>query len=160
MVSRVESARSGSSDRSRILLGAGPWIAAALAQLAVYAALSGRLPDEVVSHVGSSGPDGFMSPLKLVAITVAVYLAEAALFGYLLIRRRQTAGQYRLTAACGWGAAWGEGYFLTASFAANAGLSDPRDLDFPLSVHGPIAIAVCVAGGAVGAALAWKADRR
>ncbi|MEU3960171.1 hypothetical protein AB0F42_10160 [Streptomyces buecherae] len=131
-----------------------------MAQLAVYVAVRGRLPDEVVSHVGSSGPDGFMSPLKLVAITIGTYLAEAALFGYLLIRRRQTAGQYRLVAACGWGAGLGEGYLLTASFAAHAGLSDPRDLDFPMSVHGPIAIAVCLAGAALGAALAWKADRR
>lgn len=159
MTFQVKKTRPGISDRSRIVLGAAPWIAAAVAQLAVYAAVRGRLPDEVVSHVGFSGPDGFMSPLKLVAITIAVYLAEAALFGYLLTSRRQTAGQYRLVAACGWGAALGEGYFLTASFAANAGLSDPRDLDFPMAVHGGIAIAICLAGGALGAALAWKADR-
>ncbi|WP_326697638.1 hypothetical protein OG909_10000 [Streptomyces sp. NBC_01754] len=160
MASQVDGIRSQYPDRRRIVLGASPWVAAAVAQIAVYVAVRNRLPDEVVSHVGFSGPDGFMAPIKLVAITVAVYLAEATLFGYLLIRRRQTTGQYRLVAACAWGAALGEGYFLTASFAANAGLSNPRDLDFPMSVHGPIAIVICLAGAAVGVALAWKADHR
>ncbi|MFC5156734.1 hypothetical protein [Streptomyces amakusaensis] len=132
----------------------------ALAQLVVYAVVHHRLPEQVVSHVGSSGPDGFMAPLALVAITVGVFLAEALLFGYLLVRRRQTVGQYRLVAGLGWGVAAGEGYLLIGSFAANAGLSDPRDLHFPMSLHLPIAIGLCAVVGAVGVALARKADRR
>ncbi|MFF9077944.1 hypothetical protein ACF1A9_37830 [Streptomyces sp. NPDC014872] len=146
--------------RSRIAIGAGPWIVAAVVHLVVYAIVHGQLPDEVVSHVGGDGPDGFMGPLKLVAITVGVFLGEAVLFGYLLVCRQQTVEQYRLLAACAWGVAAGEGYLLIASFAANAGLSDPRDLDFPMPVHVPVAIAICLVVGAIGATLVWKADRR
>ncbi|WPO76212.1 hypothetical protein [Streptomyces sp. KN37] len=156
---RVDNLETGAPAPWRIALGAGPWVVAAVAHLVVYAVVHDRLPGEVVSHVGSSGPDGYMTPAKLVAITVGVFLAEAVLFGYLLIRRRQTAGQYRLVAAAAWGVAAGEGYLLIASFAANAGLSDPRDLDFPMSLHAPVAIAVCLVFGALGALIARKLDR-
>ncbi|MFE2294297.1 hypothetical protein [Streptomyces sp. NPDC059452] len=160
METRTDYTQSETSSLSRIALGAGPWIAAAVAQVIVYAAVRDRLPSEVVSHIGTSGPDGFMEPFRLVAITVGVFLAEAALFGYLLVRRRQTVGQYRLVAALAWGVAAGEGYLLIASFAANAGLSDPRDLDFPMAVHLPITVAIGLVAGAVGAALVWKSARR
>ncbi|MGW3168376.1 hypothetical protein ACWC9Q_37670 [Streptomyces sp. NPDC001142] len=53
----------------------------------------------------------------------------------------------------------GEGYLLIASFAANAPLPDPRDLDFPLSLHVSVAIAMCLVVGAIGVAIVWKAGK-
>ncbi|MFI0905785.1 hypothetical protein ACH4TE_19970 [Streptomyces sioyaensis] len=150
----------------QIALGAAPWLVAAVVPWVVLLVLRDRMPAEVVSHTGWSGPDGFMATPNFVAIVTLAFLFQGAVFVPALIKGAQTNGQYLLAAAVCWGFGAGETYLLAVDLHADArgsGLNHAQLLEaynINWALHGPVTAVLAVVAGAAGVLMARKAVRR
>ncbi|MET7761112.1 hypothetical protein ABZS71_03405 [Streptomyces sp. NPDC005393] len=138
----------------RALIVALPFVLAWAAVLAVYAALRDRLPDPLATHIGSGGePDGFTGPGAFLSVSTALILVPGIVAAAIAHRSRTALGAQRLLVATGYGTPAMLGYITAALLFANADVSDPAAVDFPLW-HLAVSLAVAGAVGWVGWLLA------
>lgn len=129
---------------------AGP-LALGLAAAAWMAAVAGSLPDQLASHWGPDGVDGYSSVWGMAAVAVFASGGTGAVVAGLSVLTR---GYSALTARIGVGFGIALGVLLTglaaAVVAGQIGLSDASRAEISAPVVWTAAVAGCVAGGLCG----------
>lgn len=159
---RNHSGQSGGTYNRRWLIGvtAGP-LAVGLAAAAWMATVAGSLPDQLASHWGPDGVDGYSSLWGMAAVAVFASGGTGAVVAGLSVLTR---GYSALLARIGVGFGIGLGVLMTglaaAVVAGQIGLTDASQAE----IHAPLVWTASAAGCAAGGLCGWlyrpaEADR-
>ncbi|WP_199552303.1 DUF1648 domain-containing protein [Streptomyces sp. N35] len=123
---------------------------------AVYMKVRGRLPEQVATHFGADGADGFTSRTAVLFIGLAIIVLLGAGFALGVVADfGRTDFERRMTPAIGCGTAVVIGYCMTAMVVANVDAVDAAGVTFSWALFGIGVAAGLVAGGA-----AWWVTER